>query len=137
MSGDRFGRRSLVLGVPAILAAQQRSKEEEVSPAEDLMREHGVLKRALLVYGECINRLEGRKALPPEVVTGTANLIRRFIEAKAGGLSRDESARRGLAGQMRMFIRMYEPHEAREDTVLFPALQSVGVHDLSQFTPRV
>jgi len=25
---------------------------EEVSPAEDLMREHGVLKRVLLVYGE-------------------------------------------------------------------------------------
>src|SRR5262245_49162326 len=26
--------------------------EEDVSPAEDLMREHGVLKRVLLVYGE-------------------------------------------------------------------------------------
>jgi hemerythrin-like domain-containing protein len=26
---------------------------------------------------------------------------------------------------MRQFIRMYAPHEAREDTVLFPALRSV------------
>ena len=26
--------------------------EEEVSPAEDLMREHGVLKRVLLIYGK-------------------------------------------------------------------------------------
>ena len=26
---------------------------------------------------------------------------------------------------MRQFIRMYEPHEAREDTVLFPALRDI------------
>ena len=26
---------------------------------------------------------------------------------------------------MQAFIRMYEPHEAREDTVLFPALRKV------------
>lgn len=26
---------------------------------------------------------------------------------------------------MEQFIRMYEPHEAREDTVLFPAIRSI------------
>jgi hemerythrin-like domain-containing protein len=26
---------------------------------------------------------------------------------------------------MRQFVRMYEPHEAREDTVLFPALRRI------------
>jgi hemerythrin-like domain-containing protein len=26
---------------------------------------------------------------------------------------------------MRAFVRMYEPHEAREDTVLFPALRTI------------
>ena len=26
---------------------------------------------------------------------------------------------------MHQFVRMYEPHEAREDTVLFPALRSI------------
>ncbi len=26
---------------------------------------------------------------------------------------------------MRLFIRMYEPHKAREDTVLFPALRTI------------
>lgn len=47
---------------------------------------------------------------------------------------------------------MYEPHEAREDTLLFPAFREIGFHkiveevagfekkagiyDLSQFTPR-
>jgi hypothetical protein len=35
-------------------AAEPEKEEEEVSPAEDLMREHGVLKRVLLVYGEAI-----------------------------------------------------------------------------------
>jgi len=30
-----------------------------------------------------------------------------------------------LAGQLHSFVRMYEPHEAREDTILFPALRSI------------
>jgi hemerythrin-like domain-containing protein len=33
--------------------------------------------------------------------------------------------RRKLADSMRQFIRMYNPHEAREDTVLFPAFRSI------------
>ena len=33
--------------------------------------------------------------------------------------------RRKLAGSMRQFIRMYNPHEAREDTVLFPAFRGI------------
>lgn len=87
MTHSRFGRRSLVLGAPGFLAAQQRAREprtekeeEKVSPAEDLMREHGVLKRALLVYRGCLRRLESKADFPPDVVAGTANLIRRFIE---------------------------------------------------------
>jgi len=36
----------------SLFAAEK--EEEEVSPSEDLMREHGVLKRVLLVYGEAI-----------------------------------------------------------------------------------
>ena len=30
-----------------------------------------------------------------------------------------------LADAMRSFLRMYRPHEAREDTVLFPAFRSI------------
>lgn len=33
--------------------------------------------------------------------------------------------RNGLVAAMAAFITMYRPHEAREDTVLFPALRSV------------
>jgi hemerythrin-like domain-containing protein len=229
MADNRFSRRSVVLGVPGVLAAKQRAREspkekeeEEVSPAEDLMREHGVLKRALLVYGECANRLESGKEFPPNTVTGTANLIRKFIEdyhekleeeylfprfrkagklvdlvdvldaqhkagrrvtelilksARSGGLLQADSAKKELVRQIRAFIQMYGPHEAREDTVLFPAFReivpkneydslgeefekrehklfgeegfhkivdevaglekTVGIYDLSQFTPRV
>ena len=39
------------------------------------------------------------------------------------GVARDE--RRRLADSMRQFIRMYNPHEAREDTVLFPAFRNL------------
>ena len=33
-----------------------------------------------------------------------------------------EPGRRQLGEAMRLFVRMYRPHEAREDTILFPAL---------------
>ena len=37
----------------------------------------------------------------------------------------DEVGKKRLVGTLRSFIRMYRPHEAREDTVLFPALRSI------------
>src|SRR3954471_22181446 len=54
--------------------------EEEVSPAEDLMREHGVLDRVLLVYEEGLRRLGSRQEFDPAVLVGSAQIIRRFIE---------------------------------------------------------
>jgi hemerythrin-like domain-containing protein len=157
----------LAVGEPA--GKKGETEEEEVSPAEDLMREHGVLKRVLLVYGESIRRIETGGELPPDAVAKAARIIREFIEdyhekleedylfprfesahklldlvhvlraqhqagrqltditsslANARSL-RDAEGRRNLAGSMRQFIRMYEPHEAREDTVLFPALRTI------------
>jgi hemerythrin-like domain-containing protein len=44
--------------------------------------------------------------------------------ANAGGL-RDPGRRRALKDSMAQFIRMYAPHEAREDTVLFPAFRRI------------
>src|SRR5689334_6674430 len=54
--------------------------EEDVSPPEDLMREHGALNRLLLIYEESGRRLDSGQGLPIEVVAGSADLIRRFIE---------------------------------------------------------
>lgn len=168
-----LGGASIVTNPQLILGADQKKseqpQEEEISPAEDLMREHGVLKRVLLVYGEAIRRLETNQDLPPETILDSAKIIRAFIEdyhekleedflfprfRKAGKLvdlvevlvqqhrggrkltdltmqlathhvlkSTDE--RRKLADSLRQFIRMYNPHEAREDTVLFPEFRKI------------
>lgn len=144
-------------------------EEQEVSPAEDLMREHGVLKRVLLIYAEAIRRIDANEDLPPETLADSAKIIRSFIEdyhekleedflfprfEKANQLVdlvkvlRDQHAagrsvtdvtlqlatmsalkartdRRKLADSIRQFTRMYNPHEAREDTVLFPAFRKI------------
>lgn len=144
--------------------------EEEISPGEDLMREHGVLKRILLVYEEAEHRLlAGGLDLSPDAIHKSATLIRSFIEdyhekleedflfpryrkanklvelvevlaaqhqagrrltdrtlqLATGSAIKDEANRTELATTLRQFIRMYEPHEAREDTVLFPALRKI------------
>lgn len=156
-------------GLPALLAtAAPREEEEEVAPAEDLMREHGVLKRILLVYEHVRERIAGKTGFPPEAVSKSAHIIRSFIEdyherleedflfprfrkagklvdlvdtlaaqhvagrrvtervlaLVAGGL-KTEASKQELAEALRQFTRMYAPHEAREDTVLFPELHAV------------
>ncbi|HYY14052.1 MAG TPA: hemerythrin domain-containing protein [Chthoniobacterales bacterium] len=144
-------------------------EEEEVSPSEDLMREHGVLKRVLLIYDEAIRRLTANQEFPTEAVADSAKIIRGFIEdyhekleenflfplfEKAGKLTdlvktlRDQheagrrvtdltlnlarqsalknaAERTRLSDALRQFVRMYNPHEAREDTVLFPAFRKI------------
>ena len=64
------------------LSAREKlqEKEEEISPNEDLMREHGVLKRVLLAFQEVIDRICKRSGFPPSSVVDSANIIRRFIE---------------------------------------------------------
>jgi len=53
----------------------------EVTAAEDLMREHGILRRALLVYQESAVRLrQDRASVPPDALEKTANLFRVFGE---------------------------------------------------------
>ena len=185
--GPEIGRRVFVaalstagagLWMPALAATSGRGgggqrkdepEEEDVSPAEDLMREHGVLKRVLLVYEEAIRRIDARHDLPPDAVKSSAGIIRSFIEdyhekleedylfprfEKAGQLTdltktlraqhqagrqvtdrivqlatvrtlKDPQAAASLRDLLRQFNRMYAPHEAREDTVLFPAFRTL------------
>jgi hemerythrin-like domain-containing protein len=153
----------------ALPQARSSEPEEEVAPAEDLMREHGVLNRILLIYEESLRRIDSGLDLAPETLASAAGIIRRFIEEyhekleeeslfprfeKArklldlvGVLAEQHKAGRQLTGEiqemagkgritaaadraklarsLRLFIRMYRPHEAREDTVLFPAIRSI------------
>jgi hemerythrin-like domain-containing protein len=63
--------------------SQKDEKEEggEVTATEDLMREHGVLRRALLVYTAAANKLRVAPAsVPPEALQKTARLFRAFGE---------------------------------------------------------
>ena len=53
----------------------------DVSANEDLMREHGVLRRALFVYREAATRLrQDPNSVPPDVLEKTAQLFRVFGE---------------------------------------------------------
>lgn len=164
----------LAVALPAFAqqSGEKKKKEEnkgiEVTPAEDLMREHGVLKRVLLVYDELQHRIAARQDFAPAVVSDAAGIIRNFIESYhekleedylfprfrkkgklvelvdtlqqqhaagrrvtaqilelAGGGLKSAGDREKLAGAMHAFVRMYAPHEAREDTVLFPALREI------------
>ena len=158
--------------VQAAAAAGKNEKKktaEDISPAEDLMREHGVLNRILLIYDEHVRRLDAKETFDGSVLASSADIVRHFVEEyhekleedflfprfrKAGKhvglvdtLLAQHKAGRVLTAQirelastatlkyvsdseklieaLRSFLRMYRPHEAREDTVLFPAFRSV------------
>lgn len=149
------------------VARAEPGEEEEVTPAEDLMREHGVLRRVMYLYDEAARRLEGKAEVPLDAVLACAGIIRHVIEdyhekieqdfvfprfEKAGTLVdltkilREQHAvgraltdqivqlakaplaeadRAALARVLRRFGLMYQPHAAREDTVLFPAFRGL------------
>lgn len=53
-----------------------------------------------------------------------------ILKLSSTGLRNHTPERDQMAHALRMFIRMYRPHEAREDTVLFPALhQLISRHE--------
>lgn len=59
-------------------AANEQAKEE-VTPPEDLMREHGVLDRVLLIYEAALKRFTAKNDVDPAVITQSAQIIRDFI----------------------------------------------------------
>ncbi len=65
---------------PESCIEQQGKELTEVAPAEDLMREHGVLNRILLIYEECIRRIENNEQYPQDVLRQAAQIVRTFIE---------------------------------------------------------
>jgi hemerythrin-like domain-containing protein len=65
-------------GLPRLRAEE---KEVEVEANEDLMREHGVLRRTLLVYAEAADRLtRGTAPVPATAISRAATLFREFGE---------------------------------------------------------
>jgi len=75
--------------------------EEEVTATEDLMREHGVLRRALLIYSAVAVKLHtDASSISPDALQKTATLFRAFGE---------------------------EYHEKKlEEAFIFPAVRKIG-----------
>ena len=61
--------------------ARAKEEEKEVGAVEDLMREHGVLRRALFIYTEVAGRLKaGSQGFDPAALNRTAKLFQSFGE---------------------------------------------------------
>ena len=155
---------------PSLVRAEDAGDNDctEVTPPEDLMREHGVLNRIMLIYEAALEKLDGRESFDATLISRAADIVRAFIEGyherneeqhvfprfrQAGKMvplvdvlyQQHQAGRRltdnilelartsvvpgddrpRLVGSLRAFIRMYRPHEAREDTELFPKLRTV------------
>jgi hemerythrin-like domain-containing protein len=139
------------------------------TPGEDLMSEHGLLLRILLIYRHLMTgraagqpvqaahahdsalivhdyieafheeleeayvfpRLLRAGQLKPTVSTlllqhARGRQITQLILADSGGSgSLQTAAADRVATAMTAFVRMYEPHEAREDTVIYPAFRAL------------
>lgn len=72
-----MGAGAFAIAAPMAAAAEQ---EKKVTATEDLMREHGVLRRALLVYRESVPRLHDADAELADALQKTARLFRDFGE---------------------------------------------------------
>ena len=52
-------------------------------------------------------------------------LTAEIIQLAAPATLKDAAGTKQLSASITQFIRMYRPHEAREDTILFPAIRSL------------
>jgi hemerythrin-like domain-containing protein len=170
-------RRDLLTGIGALALAGsgfawaqnqgEKNQEPEVTATEDLMREHGVIRRALLIYAQLTDKLrKSPGSVDAAALHKTAQLFRTFgedyhermleeqhifpiIRKMQGAAARYPEVliaqhQRGreitdyilavtqapkisvhhgepLARTLEGFVRMYQNHAAREDTIVFPA----------------
>jgi hemerythrin-like domain-containing protein len=104
LTGSLAAGITLLTVPPTLLAVETKEgkgKEPEVNPVEDLMREHGVLQRVLLIYDQTVRLLNEGKEVPQGVIADSAGSIRRFIE---------------------------DYHERLEEDEIFPRLEKAGRH---------
>ncbi|OFX26244.1 MAG: hemerythrin [Bacteroidetes bacterium GWA2_31_9b] len=170
-----FLKKGIILGTltgitgMGLVTACTEEGEQEVSPSEDLMREHGVLNRILLIYDTCRLHILNNEQFDLAVLKDSAQIIRAFIEDyhekleedflfprfekankltdlvqvlrsqhKVGRILTDQIIQFGkmksitdsnesqkLIKLLNDFNGMYRPHEAREDTILFPAIRKI------------
>lgn len=167
--GVLFGTLAGVTGISLVSSCKNENEEDEISPVEDLMREHGVLNRIIMIYDNCKAKLVNKEEFQVDALTNSAHIIRSFVEdyhekleekyifprfvnanklvdlvqtlyiqhhagriltdqilniANANSLKNPDDTLK-LINLLDTFNRMYRPHEAREDTVLFPNLRKI------------
>ena len=159
----------MALAVNSRAAPDARKVLRTPTPGEDLMTEHGLLIRILLIYRHLLAGQASGQPVPAGHAHDSALIIRDYIEAfheeleeayvfrrlmQAGQLkptvstmlvqhargreltqlilaesggsgSLPTAAAARVARAMAAFVRMYEPHEAREDTVVYPAFRAL------------
>jgi hemerythrin-like domain-containing protein len=158
-----------ITGIGLVSSCKKEAEEDEISPVEDLMREHGVLNRIMMIYDNCRLKLVNKEEFQVDVLRNSAGVIRSFVEdyhekleekylfprfvnanklvdlvqtlyvqhhagriltdqilnlADADTLKNPDDALK-MINLLETFNRMYRPHEAREDTVLFPYLRKI------------
>lgn len=147
----------------------KKNISNDIPPTEDLMREHGILNRLLLIYEELIRRIDTKAVFPVAALEQSTNIMKSFIEDYHEKLEEDyifpifeknkkelrlvrtlkkqhdkgraitaelqkliahkqchiPNQKKKIKNLLQQSIRMYRPHEAREDTVLFPQVHSL------------
>jgi hemerythrin-like domain-containing protein len=79
------------LWTPTVAAEHKKAKakssgsaheeaEQSVTPPEDLMREHGLLDRVLLIYEAAMRKFDAKEDFDPAAITQSAEVVRDFIE---------------------------------------------------------
>lgn len=171
-TGFKIALASGIAGVGVLSGCKENDNEDDegqkVSPPEDLMQEHGLLNRILLIYDFNRIQLINKQDIEYEALLSSAEIIRTFVEDyhekqeeeylfprfekenkltdlvktlreqhKAGRIITDQimqlcknktltdNENQTLLKLLTDFNLMYRPHEAREDTVLFPAFRKI------------
>ena len=89
---------AVVLATP-VFARDAKKKAEDATPPEDLMREHAILDRILLIYESGMRRLGQGEDIDPAVFVQSATIMRDFI---------------------------HDYHEKSEEELVFPRFKTAG-----------
>lgn len=144
-------------------------QEIEIPFTEDLMKEHGLLNRILLLYEEIIKRIDTNTDFSLNTLKSIVNIFESFIgnyhekleeeyvfplfekhkkelrliktlknqhtkgreitkqlqKTISPQTSLDNKTKKTIKTLLQKYIRMYRPHEVREDTILFPQVRSL------------
>jgi hemerythrin-like domain-containing protein len=89
----------LVLATPVLARDAKKKAEDAISPPEDLMREHAILDRILLIYESGMRRIGQGEDIDPAVFVQSATIMRDFI---------------------------HDYHEKSEEELVFPRFKTAG-----------